>query len=113
MPNKSPKSNSEIARHPLAIAWDEWLASDEGRSCRAPAEALSREGPYLDNRLHCAFDAGASSAESSLAEKVLEQIADERDEADCEYSRAYNDAIRDVDASLRDLFTRLNVKLEE
>jgi hypothetical protein len=88
------KSNAEMKRHPLAIAWDEWLASPEGQGCCNFA-SLSEER-FLENRLNCAFNAGASTAQAELARQVIAEI---------------NDGIsRD---RLRDLFTRLNVNIEE
>lgn len=67
------ESKTDIKRHPLAIAWDEWLASDEGQHCRAPNAALARESPYLENRLHRAFDAGAKAAlDTAVREAVAE-----------------------------------------
>ena len=57
-----------VKKHPLAIAWDEWLASDEGRVA-VQYESLPRNGTaqrYLENRLHRAFDAGAKAHEKEL-----------------------------------------------
>jgi hypothetical protein len=52
------KAEKEITRrHPLAIAWDEWLASKEGQQC---AEGRPT-GEYLENRLHRAFEAGTQA----------------------------------------------------
>lgn len=64
--NEQSKADAQhgdaIKRHPLAVAWDDWIASDEGQHCRAPNAALARESPYLENRLHRAFDAGVKAA---------------------------------------------------
>lgn len=48
--------------HPLAVAWDEWLSSDEGQIAR-DASTLPRNANYLENRLHRAFTAGAKTAD--------------------------------------------------
>lgn len=47
----------EIKRCHLAIAWDEWLASEEGQQCTDD----TAQGMYLVDRLHSAFDAGAKA----------------------------------------------------
>lgn len=46
-------SNS-MEKHPDAIAWEEWLNSEEGKKCTEG----SAEGVYLQNRLWKAFMAG-------------------------------------------------------
>lgn len=63
-------------KHPLAIAWDKWLASNEGQHCRSLHPALARESPYLQNRLNRAFNAGADAALSKADKKLLQDIAD-------------------------------------
>jgi hypothetical protein len=52
-----------IQRHPAAVAWDEWLASDEGQRCRAAAD-FTPAGYWQDweNRLARAFQAGYDAA---------------------------------------------------
>lgn len=63
-----PKDNSlkaSPARHSLAVAWDEWISTDEGQKCRAPDAVLAHESPFLENRLHRAFDAGAKAQANS------------------------------------------------
>lgn len=55
-PNALPQS---FRRHPLSIAWDEWMESDEGKDCHAG----SASGVYLYNRLNRAFMAGAKAQE--------------------------------------------------
>lgn len=63
--SKQNDSGNEVKRHPLAIAWDEWLATDEGQSC-ANIYTVSRVNPqYLENRLHRAFDAGVKAQEAN------------------------------------------------
>lgn len=48
-------------KHPLAIAWDKWLASRDGQHC-ADAKTLPRDtDEYIKNRLWNAFMAGAKS----------------------------------------------------
>lgn len=68
---------SEIKKHPLAIAWDEWLASPEGQKCATPdyLAPIVNARPYLENRLHAAFMAGArsfSEADKKLLGDLLE-----------------------------------------
>lgn len=53
-----------ITKHPLAIAWDEWIASDEGISC---IDTLPTARTYLENRLSRAFDAGVKAQEKLMA----------------------------------------------
>lgn len=55
-----------LKRHPLAIAWDEWLASKEGTECRAANTLAHNTNVYLENRLHRAFDAGAKAQEAAM-----------------------------------------------
>lgn len=108
MPNKS---NEEIVRHPLAIAWDEWLASKEGQECRAANTLAHNTNIYLENRLHRAFDAGASTAESNLAREVLGAISTM---AGGTHGGGLIVVSRDATVErLLKLFTRLNVKIEE
>lgn len=97
-------TKAEVKRHPLAVAWDEWLTSEEGRSA-AQWESLPKNGTanrYLENRLSRAFNAGASTAESNLAREVLNEID----------AMPWNPAVDYVDTRLRELFTRLNVKID-
>lgn len=65
MNDQSTKTSvREVKRHPLAIAWDEWLASGEGQKSADfySLKAISvNGGTYLENRLHRAFDAGAAA----------------------------------------------------
>ena len=51
----------EIRRHPLAVAWEKWLASEEGQECREVSTVHANH--YLENRLHRAFDAGVKAQE--------------------------------------------------
>lgn len=80
--------SEEIKKHPLAIAWDKWLTSKEGQHCRAPNAALARESPYLENRLHRAFMAGANSVDELLAaeREACAVIAEDADAPDYEYA---------------------------
>lgn len=90
-----------IVRHPLAIAWDEWLASDEGKKASDPStltRTLSARS-YLENRLQRSFNAGASAAQSTLAKAVLDKI-----ESAIDSDGDYRD---DPLAMVRDLFTKL------
>jgi len=62
-------------RHPLAIAWDKWLASLVGKDAANPYNCpptLTRV--YLENRLHRAFDAGAKAAYSPEREAAFEAL---------------------------------------
>lgn len=61
---------SEFKRHPLAIAWDTWRVSPEGKGC-AEFSSLT-PGPYLENRLHGAFNAGAQSAEREIWNQAIQ-----------------------------------------
>jgi hypothetical protein len=101
------KSNAKVTRHPLAIAWDEWLASSEGQSC-ANFASLTGER-YLENRLHCAFSAGAATAQSNLAREALNEISDVADES-------HENTIVALDVlnlRLRALFTKLGISVDE
>jgi uncharacterized protein YecA (UPF0149 family) len=53
-------------RSDLAKARDTWLASDEGQRCCAG----SATGLFLQNRIECAFLAGAKIAEAQLEERL-------------------------------------------
>lgn len=98
------KPNAEIARHPLAIAWDEWLASGEGEEC-VELPLPTNTYHYLVNRLHRAFDAGATASQSTLAKQVLDNI---------EESAPWRQELADiVTVYLRDLFSRLGIAIEE
>lgn len=52
-------------KHPLAIAWEEWLASDEGKAAANPdtLPVITSGRQFLENRLKRAFDAGVAAAE--------------------------------------------------
>lgn len=52
-------SKPKFRRHPLAVGWDYWLASEEGKKCSDPATQGGRR-QYLENRLRSAFMAGAA-----------------------------------------------------
>ena len=52
-----------FARHPQAVAIDEWLESDEGRLALGPGA----HGQYLRNRLIHAFQAGWKAHEQHVA----------------------------------------------
>lgn len=97
------KSNAGIAKHPLAIAWDEWLASVQGQGCVNFGNLTA--GYYLENRLHAAFNAGAAAAQSSLAKQVLEEF-----QTRVPWKQSYVDMI---DERLRELFTRLGITIGE
>lgn len=55
--------SAEIKRHPLAIAWDEWIATKEGQECRQANTLAHNTNQYLENRLNRAFMAGAKVGE--------------------------------------------------
>lgn len=57
------KPQREIKNHPMAIAWERWLASDEGQQCRAANTLAHNTNHYLENRLWRAFQAGAIAGE--------------------------------------------------
>jgi len=62
-------------RHPAAIAWDQWIESEEGRGCWKPYNFLTNSGgQYLENRLALAFQAGwrAAEKENALMERPNE-----------------------------------------
>lgn len=60
--------STEIKKHPLAVAWDGWIASDEGKRCSDGAGFLqaSVADVYLENRLQRAFMAGAKVSEGVI-----------------------------------------------
>jgi hypothetical protein len=66
----STKSET-LKRHPLAIAWDEWLASDEGQQARAANTLPHNTNHYLENRLHRAFEAGIKAASPADTEQLV------------------------------------------
>lgn len=52
------------------MTWEEWLASDEGKSC---ANWATLSGPkYLKNRLWWAFNAGLKSSQFMNSERPAE-----------------------------------------
>ncbi len=55
---------ADFQRHPLSIAWDEWIESEKGRMGLS-ATILKDDGQvqYLRNRLQLAFLAGAAAQE--------------------------------------------------
>lgn len=60
-PNDPHHGAKTLRRHPLAIAWDYWLTSEEGKTASAPdtlPHTLSARR-YLENRLNRAFIAGS------------------------------------------------------
>lgn len=59
------KKKQEIEKHPVTIAWEQWLASKQGISA-LNTHTLGYENPtkYLRNRLECAFIAGRDYGES-------------------------------------------------
>lgn len=54
--------NASFQKHPMAIAIDEWLESEEGRKCLAEGA----HGVYLRNRLMSAFRAGWDAHEQHV-----------------------------------------------
>lgn len=62
-PNAGEGEAKAVRRHPLAVGWDYWLASDEGQKAANINTLLaSREaGLYLANRLRTAFLEGAKA----------------------------------------------------
>lgn len=49
-----------VKKHPDAVAWDEWIDSEEGKKCRDATTLGSSayHNQYLQNRLWRAFMAG-------------------------------------------------------
>lgn len=54
-----------MAKHPLAIAWDEWSQSDDGVRCADATTmgAHAKQSYYLSKRLWRAFQAGIAAQE--------------------------------------------------
>lgn len=71
------KDAESTKKHPLAIAWDEWLASDEGQAAR-DANTLPHGSIYLENRLYRAFMAGAKAGATSVADEVIQRTQKDR-----------------------------------
>lgn len=69
MPDENNTETSE--RHPLAVAWDAWLASKEGGECRTANTLPHNTNQYLEHRLYRAFMAGAKAVE--LAQRKEKQ----------------------------------------
>lgn len=83
-------AETEMKRHPLAIAWDEWLASEEGQQA-SNVDTLARyTDRYLENRLHRAFDAGAKAA--TLSPSDFEQLIGLRKQASL-----FDEIVRDLE----------------
>jgi len=55
-------------RHPLAVAWDEWSAAEEGFGALHGINigVSEKYNVYLVNRLRLAFDAGAAAERKIL-----------------------------------------------
>jgi len=51
-------------KHPDAIAWDEFLASERGARCTQPL-GLPNQRTYMENRLFWAFRAGIEHGRST------------------------------------------------
>lgn len=71
---------TEIERHPLAIAWDKWCESADGRKS-LDYTALTA-GPFLENRLNLAFMAGAAAGEQAGADAARRECAGIADDYD-------------------------------
>lgn len=56
----SQSTSKPLKRHPLAIAIEKWLKSQEGKECcnHRTLQAPQRMSEYLRNRLRYAFEAG-------------------------------------------------------
>lgn len=84
------KDKNQVERHPLAVAWDKWLASDEGRKASMPetlGTTLSAR-QHLENRLQCAFMAGANAVEKSqttLSGDDAARLSDDEIRRRCEF----------------------------
>ncbi|MBU1299006.1 MAG: hypothetical protein KJ963_09615 [Bacteroidetes bacterium] len=51
--------DTKFQKHPLTIAWEKFLESDEGKRCLEPFKGMNpKDIYYLTNRLHRAFVAG-------------------------------------------------------
>jgi len=61
-----------LKKHPAALAWDEYISSEGGKSASDSA-SLGTENPnyYLQNRLWGAFQAGFSAGAKALKSKAL------------------------------------------
>lgn len=71
---------AKFEKHPHAIAWDEWLESDEG----SRMSSGTTSGQYLYNRLWWAFMAGIKhgrrmQAEEDRQEQVVQRFAATRE----------------------------------
>lgn len=62
---------NELKRHPLAVAWDKWLESEEGKKVANPDTLGSHAGPYLENRLRVAFMAGTQVMETVICDEIV------------------------------------------
>lgn len=105
-------------KHPTAIAWEKWLASDEGQQCRTVSTLAHRtNSTYLENRLWRAFTAGANSSPSDaeqlvelrkLAQTSLDLLTDiYRSHASQRFSAV---RLSPICAHVRELQTLLNTK---
>lgn len=52
-----------VTMHPIAVAWNKWIQSEEGKSCLCDTAS----GQYLENRLWKAFVAGADGVTITAA----------------------------------------------
>lgn len=63
---------AKLKRHPLSIAWEEWIESEEGIKCTSG----SASAIYLGNRLQSAFMAGAKAGEQAERERIRSHYPD-------------------------------------
>lgn len=63
-----------MKRHPMAVAIDKFLESDEGKACIAPGA----HGQYLANRIKTAFAEGWNACERHIAPKTMRRVRTER-----------------------------------
>lgn len=80
---------TQVKRHPLAIAWDKWLASAEGTECRTAGTLAHDTNVYLENRLHRAFMAGADATNADSEQ--FDALRKAAVEVVNRFQREYND----------------------
>ncbi len=74
---------ANTAKHPDALAWEEWLASEQGVKCTDG----SAVGEYLRNRLWWAFRAGvdhgrADTEKKMRGDQIVKEFVERTDQAE-------------------------------